>query len=130
MQITAAIEYIHPNLQWGVDYRVLNDSQWGWDYIEWYNTTIPEPTQAELNTAWTAKSKEDGLKDKMKRLYVIDAALRKMNAPWVVIRSASLVAINAAKALALQTEADAIQDDIEANYASTLVDDLYTSLFM
>ena len=123
-QVQQAMLYINWFLIQTIDYNIE-----GWELI-WITTEHTQPTQTELDTASIQVEKEISLKDKMNRLYEIDTALRKMNAPWVIIRTPSLIAINEAKILELNTEADTIQDDITANYESTLVDDLYTSLFM
>lgn len=67
---------------------------------------------------------------KMKRLYDIDTELRKLNAPWITITKPSLIALNETKIAELNIEAEQIQTDISENYESTLVDDIYTSLFL
>ena len=53
MEISLTIKYLHPTLEFWVDYVVLNDwKEWDSDYIKWYNTDITQPTQAELESAW------------------------------------------------------------------------------
>jgi len=52
MEIALAIGYIYPDLIRWTDYEVLDDNQWEWPYIKWFNKTIKQPTQAELETAW------------------------------------------------------------------------------
>lgn len=51
MEIYLAIKQIYPELT-DNDFMVLDDNQWEWPYIKWYNTEIPQPTQSELETAW------------------------------------------------------------------------------
>ncbi len=93
-------------------------------------------TQVEIDefdanvAANPAFQNEEGLKVKMKRLREIDKQLKAINAPWVIITKPSLIAINDAKIIELNTEATEIQNDIGENYESSLVDDIYTSLFM
>jgi len=52
MEISLAIKYIYPNIIRETDFNVLDDNQWDWPYIKWYNTSFKQPTQAELETAW------------------------------------------------------------------------------
>lgn len=51
MDITLTILYLHPTLT-DDDFMVLNDNQWGWDYINWITEDPTEPTQQELDDAW------------------------------------------------------------------------------
>lgn len=52
MELTLAIKHIYPTLT-DNDFMVLDNNQWEWPYIKWYSQTITQPTQAELETAWT-----------------------------------------------------------------------------
>lgn len=52
ININDSIKYIHPTLEFWKDYIVQDD--WQWPYIKWYNKTIPQPTQAELEIAWVS----------------------------------------------------------------------------
>lgn len=56
MEIYLCIKYIHPTLT-NDDFLVLDDNQWKWPYIKWYNTEIIQPTQEELETAWVEVEK-------------------------------------------------------------------------
>ena len=51
MDIYLTIKHIYPDLT-DNDFMVLDDNQWKWPYIKWYNTEILQPTQAELEVAW------------------------------------------------------------------------------
>ena len=59
MEYTLAIRHIHPTLEFGKDYEVIDYSDWNWPQIKWYNKTIPQPTQAELDTAWIVVQQEE-----------------------------------------------------------------------
>ena len=74
--------------------------------------------------------KKEELSSKMKRLREIHSQLKELWDVGITITMPSIVAINEARVAALNTEAEEIQADIVANYESTLVEDLYTSLFM
>ena len=50
MEISLAVKYIHPTLEFYKDYIVKDDGQW--EYLEWNTTEYTQPTQAELQTAW------------------------------------------------------------------------------
>jgi hypothetical protein len=52
MNILRSINYIYPDLEFGKDFEVIDYSDWKWPYIKWHNDIIPQPTQAELETAW------------------------------------------------------------------------------
>ena len=49
MELSLAIKHIYPSLT-DVDFLVQDDGNW--PYIKWYNTEIPQPTQAELENVW------------------------------------------------------------------------------
>ena len=57
MEITLAIKYIYPDLEFWTDFEVLDDNQWEWPYIKWYNKDIIQPTQEELLSAWVEVEK-------------------------------------------------------------------------
>ena len=50
MDIILTLRHLYPTLKDEVDYDVVN--LWQWDILNWLNTEIPQPTQAELETAW------------------------------------------------------------------------------
>lgn len=56
MEIYLAIKHIYPTLT-DKDFNVMDNNQWEWPYIKWYNKEILQPTQAELETAWVEVEK-------------------------------------------------------------------------
>jgi hypothetical protein len=130
MEITLAIKYLYPTLEFWKDFQVLDDNQWAWPYIIWNTEDPTEPTQQELETAWAACVIQEEIQVKMDRIYEINSELVKLNYPWVAITIPSILALNDAKRLVLEAEAVTIQADIVASYDSTLIDDIYTSLFL
>jgi len=50
MEIALAIKYIHPTLEFWIDYKV--EDHWNWPVLTWYNTETLQPTQPELEIAW------------------------------------------------------------------------------
>jgi len=50
MNYALSILHIHPNLINSKDFEVI-DNKWIQE-IKWYNKTITQPTQTELETAW------------------------------------------------------------------------------
>jgi len=50
MNIWESILHLYPNLEFWPDFEVIDN--WTWPVLTWYNTTIPQPTQTELETAW------------------------------------------------------------------------------
>ena len=39
MELYLAIKHVNPTLT-DEDFMVLNDNQWEWDYIKWYNKEV------------------------------------------------------------------------------------------
>lgn len=122
------LEHIHE----GVTYILSQDdvekigNDCSYEYINW--AIVVSETQAYQD--YLDKIANDELKTKMNRLYDIDTELKKLNAPWITLTKPSLIVLNDAKVIALNAEAETIQSDISDNYDTTLVDDLYTSLFL
>ena len=50
MNIALSVLYIHPSLIPEKDFTVIDN--WSWPELTWLNKTIPQPTQAELESAW------------------------------------------------------------------------------
>jgi len=50
MDITLTVAYIYPELFFWKDFIV--EDNWNWPELKWNHPTIPQPTQAELETAW------------------------------------------------------------------------------
>ena len=50
MNITATILYIHPTLEFWVDFEVVDN--WSWPVLTWINEAVEQPTQEELDAAW------------------------------------------------------------------------------
>ena len=50
MNIALSVLYIHPSLIPEKDFTVTDN--WSWPELTWYNKTIPQPTQADLESAW------------------------------------------------------------------------------
>ena len=59
MNITLAIKKIYPELIFNTDFNVTD--KWNWPILTWNNIEIPQPTQAELETAWIEVEKEQNL---------------------------------------------------------------------
>ena len=83
MEIALAIRYIHPTLEIGEDYQVLNDGEWGWDYIEWYTETPTQPTQQELDDAWVLCSAEITKDADIEAFRVCDSIITQLKAKKV-----------------------------------------------
>ena len=48
MNIAQSVKYIYPELVFWTDFSVYD--YWEWIKLEWYNQTIPQPTEEELQT--------------------------------------------------------------------------------
>jgi len=83
MEYIPAIRHIHPTLEFGKDYEVIDNSDWKWPQIKWYNTTIPQPTQAELDTAWIAVQQQEQIellkKQKSEQIHTIATLSDQLN---------------------------------------------------
>ncbi len=129
MEKTLAIKYIHPTLEFWIDFEVRDDSQWEWPYIIWYNQEITEPTQEELESAWILCEKEIEVTQKIQRMEEINKELLELWGSNALVSYEALDTIRTNKITSLTTEFNELKTDLDENYESTLVTDILNSIF-
>jgi len=128
MDLLNTIKYIYPNFLDLEDYMVVDN--WNWPEIQWYNTEITQPTQAELETAWAEVQIEMEIKSKMKRLDEINEKVLRLWWTNILKDIPEFEAKRLATIDTLTTEAEEIKTFLIAqdknDFIWTLIDSIFS----
>jgi len=85
MNISQSILQIYPALEFWIDFIVIDNSDWKWPQLEWYNTEITQPTQAELETAFMELEIIQNKETKIKEFKQIEAEAREKRLSYITL---------------------------------------------
>ena len=128
MEIYLTIKHIYPSIT-EEEFQVLDDNQWKWPYIIWNTTNYTQPTQAELDAAWVECEKKTRLQEIWKEMKAINEKIVQLWWASQFITDNVLDAVTSSKITSLVSEYNTLKAERDANYSSSVIEDVFNSIF-